>query len=120
MSDISYDLDLTLIEGLRELLEDKFAELIETFKTDSARRIALIASAVPAQDLDVVSQEAHGLKGSCRNLGANSLAAICDQMEQDANAGDASQMEQLLTAIEQQFAAIAAVMDDLLEYPNSD
>jgi len=118
MSDISYDLDITILDSLRELLENKFAELIGTFKTDSARRIALIENAIAEQNFNVISQEAHGLKGSCRNLGANSLALVCDQMEQDANAGDGSQMEQLFSAIEQQFAAVAAAMDDLVERPS--
>lgn len=108
------DLDTGMLESLRDLLGDKFVELITTYNRDCAVRLDKIREALPARDYSVINHEAHGVKGSSRNLGANSLAQLCGELEAKAKTGDGSDMEQLFSAIEQQFAAIAARLESLI------
>jgi Hpt domain. len=54
------------------------------------------------------------VKGSSRNMGANSLALLCDQMETKAKVEDAVAMPQIFSAIEQEFAATAQQLNNLL------
>lgn len=108
------DLDLSMLEGLRDLLGPKFVELIITYNTDCGARIERIKAAMPVQDFSVITHEAHGVKGSSRNIGANSLAHLCGVLETNAKAEDATDMEQLFSAIEQQFAVVAARLESLI------
>jgi len=114
MSQSEADLDMVMLEGLKKLLADKFDELITTFNSDCAARIGRIADALPDQNFTVICHEAHGVKGSCRNMGVNSLAELCDKMESKARVQDGSDMEQLFAAIEQQFAAASNQLISLL------
>ncbi|SMF36514.1 HPt (histidine-containing phosphotransfer) domain-containing protein [Alteromonadaceae bacterium Bs31] len=112
MSDV--DLDTGMLEGLRELLGEKFVELISTFNSDCRARLDRIKVGLEEQNFDVIRNESHGVKGSCRNMGANSLAALAGALEDKAVARDATEMEQLFSAAEQQFAAIADKLRALL------
>jgi two-component system sensor histidine kinase/response regulator len=71
---------------LRQLAECGDAELVEEliamFQTDTSARLEVLRHAVAAQDYTVVSAEAHTIKGSAMQVGANRLADCCRQMEQ--------------------------------------
>lgn len=108
------DLDLSMLEGLRDLLGPKFIELIMTYNGDCGARINRIQAAMPVKDFAVITHEAHGVRGSSRNIGANSLAQLCGELEAKAKAGDATDMEQLFSAIKQNFAAVAAKLQSLI------
>lgn len=108
-------IDMAMMTQLQELLGERFGELIERFIQDGERRINLLRSAVlqsdfdPAQpDFDVVHAEAHGLKGSSRNIGANGLGMLCDQLEQLGKERSALTMPTVFAALEQEFAAVCA------------
>jgi HPt (histidine-containing phosphotransfer) domain-containing protein len=71
---------------LRQLAECGDAELVEEliamFQTDTSSRLEVLRQAVAAQDYRVISAEAHTIKGSAMQVGANRLADFCRQMEQ--------------------------------------
>ncbi len=108
------DLDVGMLEGLRELLGDKFVELINTFNADCGARLQRMKGGLEAMDFELIRNEAHGVKGSSRNIGANSLASLAGSMEEKARAADNVDMEQLFSAIEQQFAAVSEKLKGLL------
>lgn len=101
-------LDAAMLAQLQELLGERFSELVERFIEDGERRITLLRNAIAQPDFDVVHAEAHGLKGSSRNIGANDLGALCDELEQLAKERNASTMPTLFAALEQEFAAVCA------------
>ncbi|WP_018015552.1 Hpt domain-containing protein [Teredinibacter turnerae] len=107
-------LDTAMLASLRELLADKFVELVTTYNRDCALRIDAIRSALLTPEFAVINHEAHGIKGSSRNIGANSLADLCEKLEQKARAQDSAGMEQLFTAIEQDFAVVSAELTQLI------
>ena len=107
------EIDLDNLNMLKELLADRFQELIDTFLSDSEVRITKLKEALAAGDMDQVTHQAHGLKGSCRNIGANPLAAICEVVEDQSRKNALVDGEQQLAAIEQKFAAVSAALRDL-------
>jgi HPt (histidine-containing phosphotransfer) domain-containing protein len=74
--------------ALRQLEEcgetDLVAELIAIFQTDTASRLEILARAVETGDHTTARQEAHTIKGSALQVGADSLAELCRQMEVEA------------------------------------
>ena len=100
--------DVGVLKSLQELLGDNFALLIETYLTDSQKRIERLHQAYNADDMDEISSEVHGLKGSSRNLGANQIGDLCEVLEKEARQGAIINKEQQLAAIESNFAAVTA------------
>ncbi len=111
---MSDELDLDNLNMLKDLLGERFAELIDTFLKDSSERISLITSGLADADDSVVRHAAHGLKGSCRNIGANPLADICSVLEDQAVAGEIEDGQQQLAAIEQKLAAVTSELKSFL------
>jgi CheY-like chemotaxis protein len=80
-------LDRPTIEELRELLEEEFDELIETYIEDAPSRIEKLASAAQVGDTEAVYQCAHSLKSSSANVGALELSAIARNLEELSRSG---------------------------------
>ncbi|VUD56402.1 hypothetical protein TDB9533_02057 [Thalassocella blandensis] len=108
-------IDMDSLMMLKELLGEKFVELIETYLRDSAARIEKLKVALEAGDIETAKHEVHGLKGSSRNIGINSLADTCDILEKQTHAGTVTNEEQQLAAIEQNFAAVAVKLKTFIE-----
>lgn len=98
--------DDQMLNSLKELLGEKFVQLITAFIFDCKGRFTRLKSASLTADLDTIKDESHGIKGSCRNIGANPLADICSDIENQARAGNADGLEQKISAAEQLFAAL--------------
>lgn len=82
-----------IIAELKELLEDGFPLLVERFVDDGATRLAKMDAAIATSDAETLYGEAHGLKGSSRNVGAADLAEQCAMLEhmgQQQNLADAA------------------------------
>lgn len=103
---MSAKIDAAMMRDLKDLLGERFTELVERFVQDGNRRMALLRNALPAQDFDVIHAEAHGLKGSSRNIGANLLGDICGALEQDGRDRKPEKLTTLFAALEQEFAAV--------------
>lgn len=103
-------IDAAMLAQLQELLGERFAELIDRFIGDGNRRMDLLRLAVPARDFEVIHAEAHGLKGSSRNIGANDLGQVCGDLEQKGRNSDDTGVDPLFAAVEQEFAAVCAVL----------
>lgn len=98
------------VNMLKELLGDKFGELVETFIEDAAQRMEAMSVGLAKNDLEAVRREVHGLKGSCQNIGANSLGDLCHIMETQAYDGALEDGQQQFAAMEQNLAAVTAVL----------
>lgn len=99
--------DMDSLMMLKELLGDKFVELIETYLSDSVTRIEKLKAALSAGDLEAAKHEVHGLKGSSRNIGVNGLADTCDVLESQTLAGKVTNEKEQLAAIEANFNVVA-------------
>ena len=94
------------IAQLKELLGIHYIELVTRFLTDGTARLQTIKGAILVNDFDAIYAEAHGLKGSARNVGADRLAQLCEDLEGRGKQRVDHSMQQLFAAIEQEFAAV--------------
>jgi len=63
-----------MIEELKELMEDDFSLLLETYLADGDQRLVELDKALIDKNYKQIREIAHSLKGSSSNLGAETLA----------------------------------------------
>ncbi len=86
-NDLDNSLDNDIInheqfEDMRDLFEEDFAELIQTYITDSHQRIVTLRATQTADDNANGFEAAHALKGASANIGATQLVALSDQLQE--------------------------------------
>lgn len=101
-------LDYDTLNTLKDVMEDDFSLLIETFVQDSTDRIRTLRAVVIASDADLIRRSAHSFKGSCSNIGALPLAALCAALEKKALEQNLDNLPADLDLIEQEFAQVLA------------
>lgn len=98
--------DSVVLETLREVMEEEFAVLLETFLSDSDERLRMLRQAQASADATAMRMAAHSFKGSCSNMGAQLLAGLCKQLEELARREQLGAVAPLLEHIEREFAIV--------------
>ena len=82
--------DFSIVDRLYALRPEVVLELVHTFLTSGAERVARLGEALAAGDADGLRAVAHSLKGSASTLGAGPLAELCKRLEKQpmAEAGE--------------------------------
>ena len=68
MADRKPDMDVTVQQGLRELMQDDYPLLLETFLADAGKRLRQLHDALAQGDMNAYRQAAHSFKGSAGNF----------------------------------------------------
>ncbi|WP_461538703.1 hybrid sensor histidine kinase/response regulator [Spongorhabdus nitratireducens] len=89
-------IDDTTLETLKEIMEDEFGSLIESYLEDSPRHVDDIHKANQEADKDILIRAAHTLKSSSNNVGALILGEVAKEIEQLAKSGDLDAIGPLL------------------------
>ena len=93
-----------------ELEAEVGAEIVSVigklFADDSLERIARLKQAAADIDIPQLKREAHGLKGSCSNIGAQTVADLCRALEQEIE-------HENFTEIRATVKQIAAALEEL-------
>jgi HPt (histidine-containing phosphotransfer) domain-containing protein len=95
----------TRVNELREEIgPEDFDEVVEVFLEEAEGMVAELAAAPP----EALEDALHALKGTALNLGLSDLAALCQEGESRAAAGDAAAipLTPVLTAYAQARAAL--------------
>ena len=74
-------LNTDMLAELKDIMEDDFAILVDTFVSDTDKRIDVFESSMDMADADVLRKAAHGLKGSSSNIGAERLSKLSADLE---------------------------------------
>lgn len=93
------EIDQQVIRQLRELREGLLIRIIELFRSSSPALLEQLASAVAAQDADLLYKTAHNFKNSAANLGLVDLAGVCRDCEAAARQGNLENATQQLESI---------------------
>lgn len=101
MSDIH--MDEKVVNTLRDVMESGFADLLDTFLSDSEERLGQLHSANEAGDL---TQVAHSFKGSSSNMGAIRLAHLCGLLEERAQKKQLIGIEELVIKIDDEYQVV--------------
>ena len=80
-------LDRTILEELREVMDDGFETLVQTFLAHSPELMDSLQKASLAGDVDAMVAPAHSLKSSSANMGAMRLSALARDLEMAAREG---------------------------------
>ena len=95
---------------------DPLAELIDLFLQEAPTQLDAMRQAVAKNDMTAMARivsAATALKGSAGNLGARSLAALCDEIEQAAKAGFLADAEPVLDKATAEFARVRGTLDKI-------
>ncbi|TXD97877.1 Hpt domain-containing protein [Psychrobacter frigidicola] len=97
-------IDNEQFEDMRDLLEEDFSDLIQTYIIDSQQRIDTLRMALADNDNANGFEAAHALKGASANLGATQLVRLGDQLQEACREHQISQqadiIEQTATALQ--------------------
>jgi two-component system, sensor histidine kinase and response regulator len=109
--------DTTISRRLAQLGEECGAEILSgfigMFLRDTAERLTRLRGLDAQQDSAAIEREAHNLKGSCANLGVDRLAALCHQLETDAEAGSLLNVEGSLGRLDKEFERLKPLLESL-------
>jgi len=112
---LSYD----VLNSLKDIMEDDFVLLIDTFIQDSQSRLQTLQQLVGGNDrdsirIDSIRRDAHSFKGSCSNLGALRLASFCAVLESKALNKNVDDLGVDLAEIKEEFFIVRKMMLDFI------
>lgn len=110
---IMHHLDKDQLAELKEVLEDEFDVLINTYLTDAQLRLQLIEQGIAAQNYEQVRLAAHSLKGASANIGALQLAQLCEHLEHDCKAEDYSRLSILFSNTVNEVEVVKNLLNNL-------
>lgn len=111
IDDAAFAQALDLVGGDAEFL----GELVATYRTDGADRIAEMRSALAAGAASELQRAAHTLKSSSATLGAIGLADACRTVEHAARDGALDGLASPIDAIAAEFEAAVIALEARLE-----
>ena len=85
-------------------------DLIDVFSTDSDARIGQMRVALATRNLPGIRFEAHSIKGSARQLGAEALADVCQELEIVSDSEDALVIAAKVNRVQDLFEDIRGAM----------
>lgn len=112
-SDYSWSLPESLRELAEEGNEDLVQEVLAVFRTDCTERFGLLRDAMARDDRSKIRNQAHALKGSSAQVGANAMAATCRDIELMAADARADSLAALVERAERQFREVWEAMTRL-------
>ena len=104
MSDIH--LDSAVLAALQDVMEGEYPVLLDTYLADSEERLRLLRQALHEVDAQGLRLAAHSFKGSCSNMGAPILTALCKQLEEAGRRESLAEAPELIEQIEREFAIV--------------
>ncbi len=99
-------IDMETLAELKEVMEDEFQILIDTFLSDSQKRLSAIKAALESASADDLRSAAHSFKGSSSNIGAPLLAEHLKKLEEMGRVGDLTGAPNSLKLVEAEYQAV--------------
>jgi HPt (histidine-containing phosphotransfer) domain-containing protein len=109
---LNQELALERVAGDRELLQ----EVARLFLDDAERAMGQIEAAIRNQDAKLLDREAHSLKGSVANFGAEEVVKAALALEQMGKRGDFGQAKPGFARLRQLMADLVPELASLSNY----
>jgi HPt (histidine-containing phosphotransfer) domain-containing protein len=114
-SETMWHLPETLLEMEEAGDETIVLELIDSFQSDTASRFDRMHRAVARLDAATVTAEAHAMRGSARQMGAEALANLCQAVEAGAPRMNWRELEGQLEQADLRFAEVRNAMSEFVK-----
>lgn len=112
-------LNAETVNALRELQTDDdptfFSDLVGAFLTDVPLRLSRLRIAADRGQLDAVADEAHSLKSSSGNVGAEAMAKAASELEVTARKGLRGELGVRIRSLEHTFASTRQALVQLTD-----
>jgi CheY-like chemotaxis protein/HPt (histidine-containing phosphotransfer) domain-containing protein len=109
-------LDQDVLAALRELQDegdpDVLKELMDLFLADVPLQLVVLSKAVDAGDVSSAERITHTLKGSCGNMGASGMEALCTELEQILRSEGLSAAPDLISRLEEEFERARVALEE--------
>jgi len=102
--------DMKTLGSLRDLMEDRFIELIDLFLENVPRQLRTLKASSAKGDAVAIFKSAHDLKSSSANLGANRLSEHCKALEAIGRAGKMEGSTEAIKQIETEFFLVKSIL----------
>jgi two-component system, sensor histidine kinase and response regulator len=103
--------DVSCLRDTYGLPPESLREVLSEFLTNAPQRMERLRVAIDGSDTAGAVTEAHTLKGSCRMMGANAMATLCEEIEGRARRGDFAGARGPLAEAEQMFVPLRQLME---------
>ncbi len=100
-------IDTSVHDGLRDLMGDEFALLIDAYLEDTALFVQQMQDACARSDMDAMQIPAHSMKSSSANIGAMGLSTLARELEEQIRSGNPVQVERRVTALAEEFERVS-------------
>ena len=107
-------IDTEQFEDMRDLLEEDFSDLVQTYIVDSRARVESLRDALARADDATGFDIAHTLKGASANIGAPRLTECCALMQEACRHNTITEQGDLLEHIAAELELVAAEIRERL------
>ncbi|WP_044618358.1 Hpt domain-containing protein [Gynuella sunshinyii] len=114
MRNLVEHLDMSVLDELKDIMDDEFEFLLQTFIKDSAMHLEHIDQFAQQKDSDELRRSAHSLKGSSVNVGATQLHDLCAELEKAASDELWTQTSDQIEQIQREYMAVVECLTELL------
>lgn len=102
-------------ESLRQLAElsgeDILTELRKAFDDDCRKSITLLRETLANGDANTLERTAHSFKSTCANLGGERVAALCQQIENQARQGELQNISEYIGRVNTELSSFVTALD---------
>lgn len=111
---MSNHLDVSALKELKEVMDDDFQLLVETYIEDTDTRVDALAVCIDQQDSEEIKKIAHSIKGSSSNLFAQNLASLCQKIEDMGRGGTLEGVQEIMGQVKTEYACVREELQNLL------
>lgn len=101
--------DATVLAALQDFMGEEYPVLLDTYLLDSEERLRMLREAQRDGDMQALRLTAHSFKGSCSNVGALHLAALCKELEEIGRRGQPDEAPTWIAQVEEEFARVKSL-----------
>ncbi|MBA3962690.1 MAG: Hpt domain-containing protein [Chthoniobacterales bacterium] len=94
-----------------EFSKEGVCELVQMFKDEGSPALHRMGAAAEIRDGEALRREAHALRGAAANFGAKPLNDLCQQIENEARAGDFSHTTGLLQQVHEEYFRVERALE---------
>ncbi len=99
-------LNMAQIDELKDLMEDAFNDLIETYLHDCDEKLPILEAAINCSDQAKIAEISHSLKGSSANICAEDLSILYKVIEDQARAENLTNIAKPLSQANEEYQLV--------------